>query len=348
MDRRRGTLSGCDALVAGRSCGAIAAGFTGNQTVRPANPAARRRCNGTATGRRSHIAARDSAFICIVPTKISPPPSVGGYGWNATRVPTHNPPRQPHSRFLMLRCYRTAMRLLFFLVLAIANLVSAEEKPAPVRQLIPWLLDEDAALKGILFSDVISATSGKRVIPIDGKDKDTARILAAIGKTLDAVLAQMNGDGSPAKKQKRVNEMSRHFVDAITAGLKAAPGFECDFPKTASGHIQRSGYPDIRLVDKATGRILYLDPKLYAKGSRHSSLRTFYFTPKRETNKVNDDAHHLIVGIEHEKTGAEVNFTRWELIDLSSFRVRLKAEFQGSNADMYREDAVVGGSGGNQ
>jgi len=118
----------------------------------------------------------------------------------------------------------------------------------------------------------------------------------------------------------------------------------CDFPKTASGHLQRSGYPDLRLVDRATGRVLYLDPKLHAKGSRQSSLRTFYFTPKRETNKVNDDAHHLIVGIEHEKTGREVSFTRWELIDLSGFRVRLKAEFEGSNKDMYREDAVVGAS----
>ena len=65
---------------------------------------------------------------------------------------------------------------------------------------------------------------------------------------------------------------------------------------------------------------------------------------KTETNKVNDDAHHLIVGIEHDKVGAEVKFTRWDLIDLSSFRVRLKAEFEGSNADMYREDAVVGAS----
>ena len=37
-------------------------------------------------------------------------------------------------------------------------------------------------------------------------------------------------------------------------------------------------------------------------------------------------------------------FTRWELIDLSGFRVRLKAEFEGSNADMYREAAVVAGS----
>jgi gas vesicle protein len=237
------------------------------------------------------------------------------------------------------------MRLVLLLVLAITSLTLAEEKSSTVRQLIPWLLEEDAALKGILFSDVISATSGRRVIPIDRKDKDTARILAAIGKALDEVLAELNGANSPAKKQKRVNEMSKHFEDAIEAKLKAVQGFECDFPKTASGRVQRSGYPDIRLVDTATRRVLYLDPKLYAKNSRHSSLRTFYFTPRRETNKVNDDAHHLIVGIEHEKTGAEVNFTRWELIDLSGFRVRLKAEFEGSNADMYREEAIVGTSG---
>ena len=236
------------------------------------------------------------------------------------------------------------MRLLLILALAFASLGKAEEKPSPVRQLIPWLLDEDAALKGILFADVISATSGKRVLPVDRNDKETARILAAIGKTLDGVLDQMNRADSPAKGQRRVNEMSKYFEDAIAAALNKLDGFSCAPPKTAAGRTQRSGYPDLRLVDKATGRIFYLDPKLYASGSRRSSLRTFYFTPKRETNKVNDDACHLIVGIEHEKTGAEVNFTRWELIDLSAFRVRLKAEFEGSNADMYREDAVVAGS----
>ena len=245
----------------------------------------------------------------------------------------------------MKQIFRNSIRALLLGVLALTKTAFAEEKQPVVRQLIPWLLDEDAALKGILFSDVISATSGKRVLPVDRKDADTARILKTIGTALDTVLAEMNSTGSPAKKQKRVNEMSKFFEDAIGARLNKLEGFECGPPKTAAGHVQRSGYPDLRLVDKATGRVFYLDPKLYAKGSKRSSLRTFYFTPKRETNKVNDDAHHLIVGIEHEKTGADVSFTRWELIDLSSFRVRLKAEFEGSNADMYREDAVVAGSG---
>ncbi len=99
-------------------------------------------------------------------------------------------------------------------------------------------------------------------------------------------------------KAKRVNEMSSYFEEAMRAKLRSVPGFACDFPPTAAGKHQRSGYPDLRLVDTATQRVIYLDPKLFAKGSRASSFRTFYFEPKRETNKVTDDARHLIVGIE--------------------------------------------------
>ncbi len=225
--------------------------------------------------------------------------------------------------------------ILALLLLAASSF--AEEKPSPVRQLIPWLLDADEKLEGIPFSEVIAATSGKRVIPIDRADKDTVRIIARIGAALDTVLTRMNAPDSPTKKGGRVNEMSSHFEDALRAALNTTEGFSCGVPPTAAGAKQRSGYPDLRLLDKATGRILYLDPKLYAKGSRGSSLRTFYFTPRRETNKVNDDAHHLIVAFEHDKG----TFARWELVDLATFKVKLKAEFEGSNRDLYRDDATV-------
>ena len=225
----------------------------------------------------------------------------------------------------------------------IVSAAFADDKPNAVQTLIPWLLDESTVLKGIPFPDVIAATSGKKVLPIDRADKETQRILAEIGHALDDVLAAMNAPDSPARSAKRVNEMSSHFENALREKLNARPGFACDFPKTAEGRAQRSGYPDLRLADKATGRVLYLDPKLFAAGSKTSSLRTFYFEPKRATNKVNDDAHHLIVGISHEKADVSgMQFTRWELIDLANFRVKLKAEFEGSNADLYRPEAVVG------
>jgi len=71
-------------------------------------------------------------------------------------------------------------------------------------------------------------------------------------------------------------------------------------------------------------------------------FRTFYFEPKIATNKVRDDAVHLLVGFEHApKSGERWNFTRWDLVDLAHFKVRLKAEFQGSNHDISRPDAIV-------
>ena len=219
----------------------------------------------------------------------------------------------------------------------------ADDQADAVNKLIPWLLNETAALKGIRFADVIAATSGKKVIAIDPKDQDDQRVLAQLGPVLDAVLAAMNAPDSKTRSAKRVNEMSSKFEDAIHEKLNAVPGLECAVPLTVAGKHLRSGYPDLRLVDKATGRIFYLDPKLFAQGSKTSALRTFYFEPKRETNKVNDDARHLIIGIEHDRDAeGVVHFTRWELIDLASFRVKLKAEFEGSNADLYRPDAVVG------
>ena len=104
----------------------------------------------------------------------------------------------------------------------------------------------------------------------------------------------------------------------------------------------------MRITDLESKRVFYLDPKLYAAGSRDSSFRTFYFAPKKSTNKVHDDAVHFVVGFEHapRETGsgspkATWNLTRWDLVDLTRFTVKLKAEFQGSNRDMYRPAIVA-------
>jgi len=63
---------------------------------------------------------------------------------------------------------------------------------------------------------------------------------------------------------------------------------------------------------------------------------------------VRDDAVHFVVGFEHlpRETGSGSSnttwkFTRWDLVDLSRFSVKLKAEFQGSNHDMYQPEAIV-------
>src|SRR6476661_9174514 len=222
-----------------------------------------------------------------------------------------------------------------------ATVPSSTEKAA-VDALIPWLLQEDAQLRGIPFSEVIFDSTGKRVLACNPKDETNARVLKQISSVLDEVMARFNAPESPIQGIPRINEVSGHFEDLIRELLNQTPGLACDFPKTAAGGKQRSGYPDLELVDQLSHRIYYLDPKLYAVGSRDSSFRTFYFEPKIATNKVREDAVHLLVGFEHEaKSAGRWNFTRWDLIDLSHFKVRLKAEFQGSNRDIYRPDAIA-------
>jgi len=220
---------------------------------------------------------------------------------------------------------------------------TAAKTHTPVDQLIPWLLDEDRQLRGIPFSEVIFDTTGKKVLPFDPKSENDQRVRKHISAALDQVMTQLNAPDSVIQNIPRINEVSSHFEDAMRATLTVPAEFSCEIPKTADGRLMRSGYPDMRLVDEKTHRVYYLDPKLYARGSRDSSFRTFYFEPKMATNKVRDDAVHFIVGFEHEPRdeNGSWKFTRWDLVDLSQFKVKLKAEFQGSNHDMYRPEAII-------
>jgi len=223
-----------------------------------------------------------------------------------------------------------------------ATAPSSTEKAA-VDALIPWLLQEDAELRGIPFREVIFDATGKQVLPFNPKNEIDGRVLKEITTVLNEVMDQLNAPDSVIQGISRINEVSSHFEDLMRELLNKAPGFSCEFPKTATGATQRSGYPDLELIDQQSRRVYYLDPKLYAVGSRDSSFRTFYFQPKIPTNKVREDAVHFIVGFEHEKPAADRHwkFTRWDLVDLSHFQVKLKAEFEGSNRDMYRPEAIV-------
>jgi hypothetical protein len=223
--------------------------------------------------------------------------------------------------------------------------VQSKTGNGPVDQLIRWLLEGNRELTGINFSEVIAATTGKSVLPVDGKSEIDRRVIQGVSRVLDEAMKRMNAPESPMQNVARINEVSSHVEDLLRELLNASPGLSCDFPRTSEGHVQRSGYPDLRIVDRASQRVFYLDPKLYAAGSRDSSFRTFYFEPKITTNKVRDDAVHFLVGFEHEpKNAGRWNFARWDLVDLAHFKVRLKAEFQGSNRDIYRLDAIVASS----
>jgi len=178
-----------------------------------------------------------------------------------------------------------------------------------VDQLIPWLLNEDQQLRRVPFSELIFDTTGRKVLSFEANNAVDQRVAKAISAACDETMKRLNAPDSVIQNVDRINEVSSHFEDTLH------------------------------------------DPKLYAAGSRDSSFRTFYFEPKKSTNKVRDDAVHFVVGFEHalRETGsgfpkATWNFTRWDLVDLSRITVKLKAEFQGSNRDMYRPEAIVASS----
>ena len=95
--------------------------------------------------------------------------------------------------------------------------------------------------------------------------------------------------------------------------------------------------PDIRIEHEESGTIFYLDPKLVEQSAWASTLRTFYFEPKSGSLKITDDAIHLLAGIPHDGKDGAWTFGDAKLIDLSLIHLRLKPEFQASNADLYPE-----------
>ncbi|MCH7227202.1 hypothetical protein [Haloferula sp. A504] len=205
---------------------------------------------------------------------------------------------------------------------------------ALVRQLIGENLDE----RRFQFATVMNAASDKLVLPLGPAQPSHRRVLDAINASLTRATEVLSREGSPAREHRRINEVSRHFEDALQRDLDATEGLSCSIPTTREGKEQRSGYPDLRVVDEASGDVFYLDPKLVEEDSWDSSFRTFYFEPKKENLKINDDAVHLLVGIGHDGKSGEWTFGPWKVVDLSKITLRLKPEFQASNRDLYPKE----------
>lgn len=209
----------------------------------------------------------------------------------------------------------------------------------PDVALVRLLLGENLSDRTFAFATIAEACSGKEVLPLD-ETPAHRRVVSAIESALTETTAALNQSDSPVRALRRINEASRFFEDAILAHIAAMPGLKCEVPPNRAGEHQRSGYPDLRITDEESGMVFYLDPKLVEQGSAASTFRTFYFEPKNETLKITDDAVHLLAGIEHDGKTREWTFTGWRLVDLSTLRVRLKAEFQASNADLYRKTGL--------
>ena len=211
---------------------------------------------------------------------------------------------------------------------------------AAVAELIDDALEPGSAPE-TPFREVVEAVTGTRVLPIDPAAEIDQAILAEVTAAVRGAIEEFNRPNSPTSSEGRINEVSRHFERALQERLDGTDGFRCESPRTAEGNQLSAGYPDLRLVHEASGRVVYVDPKLVAAGTFDGSLRTFYYSPNPDTSKVLDDAHHLLIGIEHDGATGAWKFTGWKLVDLYGLNVRLKAEFQAGNRDVYQDRMIL-------
>lgn len=239
---------------------------------------------------------------------------------------------------ISLDCPRVGagMMLVCFMLLLPAAAETEQASAHKDAELVKSLLRENLSQRTFDFSTVVEACSGMPVIPLN-ESPAHKRVIAALEAALAETIRELNQADSPVRALRRINEASRFFEDGLMRRLNAMPAISCEVPVTRQGQRQRSGYPDLRLTDDQTGQVFYLDPKLVEQSSFSSTLRTFYFEPKDETLKITDPAVHLLIGISHDGKAGKWTFGDWKLSDLSHLKVRLKAEFQASNAELYRD-----------
>ncbi|MGB6220553.1 hypothetical protein [Haloferula sp.] len=203
-------------------------------------------------------------------------------------------------------------------------------------QLTRQLLGENLSDRRFSFATIVLATADRKVIPLNRDLESHQRVIRAINAALEESTKELSQEDSPIRKLRRINEGSRFFEEALMAKIDAEEGLSCEIPTTREGEHQRSGYPDLKVTDLKSGDVFYLDPKLVEQSSWQSTFRSFYFEPKTKTLKINDHAVHLLVGIGHDGNRGAWTFGDYKIVDLSELSVRLKAEFQASNADLYK------------
>ena len=231
-----------------------------------------------------------------------------------------------------------------------SSYLHADEEHLPVtqqadtRELIQLLLAQDLGARKFAFPDVIHAATGKKVLPLTLSKPSHQMIYQAIITATKEAALELSQEDSPVRKLRRINEASRSFEKLIIQKLNLHPELQCSTPINNKGNAQRSGYPDLLITHTDSNGIkthAYLDPKLFEDKSISSSLRTFYYEPRKHTNKIQHDAIHLLIGISHDGNDGAWQFTDWKVCDLFRFHVRLKAEFQASNRDLYRKPTLI-------
>jgi len=194
-------------------------------------------------------------------------------------------------------------------------------------------------IDGVPFPLVVKALTGYRVLIFDSSIEENKRLLERLAKA-----AQLGGQKAFEKGiiSERANEAGNKIEDFILDALKQV-GLKAEKPVTRSGKRKNMGYPDIEITDE-NNTILYLECKTYSLAQKEQTFRTFYLSPS-EDPKVTKDAFHLLMSFEikrNERNGGRIFVpVTWQIYTLDKLLVQVKHEFNASNKDLYKAEALL-------
>ncbi len=201
-----------------------------------------------------------------------------------------------------------------------------------------WLVQTPSGGGAILlpFTQVVTAATGKRVLPFDPANAADAATLTKIGAALDNLLPRMNRPDSPARAA--FPTAGKEAVCTVFDGeLRAALQPSQPSGASATEHL----YPAFALPDAATGKAYYLAVTLYPTGGDPAATAV-NFQPGEAASRISADGCCLLVGIEHNgKAGHDIAFLNWQVLDLAKLKVRFTPVFQANGADALQPGAIL-------
>lgn len=211
-----------------------------------------------------------------------------------------------------------------------------EEYIKQLEQIISRFLEP---MKGIPFPIAIKALTGYKVLAF-------APLLNQNRKLLDQLSKAVQLGGQKAYHEgiftRRPNEAGNRIEPFIIEAIRHV-GLRADKPISKSGKRKVAGYPDIQIEDE-NGRLVYLDCKTYNTLTKEQSFRTFYFSPS-EDPKITGDAFHLLMSFELDTSRRKGRNAfipiSWQIYTLDRLLIQVKHEFNASNKELYRKEALL-------
>ncbi|HHW58721.1 MAG: hypothetical protein WBH58_08075 [Bacteroidales bacterium] len=220
--------------------------------------------------------------------------------------------------------------------------MTKKEQEKYIKELEETISQFIKPLKNIPFKIVLKAISECELIPFDKNNPKDKQLLDDLIK---AATIATNNAYEKGIFTRRENEVGNHIEPFVIDALNQI-GLVASRPKTKEGKKKATGYPDIFLEDR-NGRPNYIECKTYNERNYQTTQRSFYFSPAERTAdfKVIHDARHLVISFKIEKSerdGQMVFFpVYWKIFSLDSLIGQIKHEFNSTNKQLYRDEALL-------